>query len=67
MSANADQRKRMRDLEREGFEVTLSRNGHYRIVAPNGAVTYTPSTPSDRRGHLNLAAWVKRQRRACAP
>lgn len=63
MSALSDQRKRMRELARQGFEVSLTNGSHYRVVAPNGEVTHTASSPSDRRGHLNFMAWVKRQQR----
>lgn len=66
MSASSDQRKRMRDLERSGFEVSMTRNGHYRIVAPNGEIHFTATTPSDHRGIKNLMAWVRRQERSLA-
>lgn len=66
MSARSDQSKRMRELERAGFDVRLTANGHYRIVAPNGEIHYAGSTPSDHRAAKNLMSWVRRQQRACA-
>ncbi|WP_144722220.1 type II toxin-antitoxin system HicA family toxin [Cellulosimicrobium sp. TH-20] len=46
--------------EAQGFTVTRTRNGHLRWSRGGEFVTISPSTPSDRRGMLNLRAALKR-------
>ena len=57
----------MRKLERElhrAFPLAVikkTRSGHYKLRLPNGALVFTSSTPSDRRGLSNLRHEVRKR------
>lgn len=57
---NKDMRQLVKKLEKQGFEVAMSKNGHY-VVRRNGArVATMPGTPSDWRSMANTIAVLKR-------
>ena len=57
----ADLRKRVKALRKQGCEVVLTRNSHYRVIGPDGrVVSHFPSTPSDHRGAKNQRAELRR-------
>ena len=37
----------MREAKRQGAEVSLTRNGHWRVRLPSGKVIFAPQSPSD--------------------
>lgn len=44
----------------QGWEVRTTNGGHLCFRAPNGALVFGPSTPSDVRSIANLRAMLKR-------
>jgi len=38
----------------QGWKVEQRSNNHYKLVAPNGKVVFTSSTPSDKRAIENI-------------
>jgi hypothetical protein len=40
--------------ENQGWRVTMTQKNHYKLVAPNGKVVFTSSTPSDSRAIKNI-------------
>ena len=59
MSAK-DQRRLIRELERQGFDVRRGGNNHWQVRKDGRLVTTLPSTPSERRGWLNGIAQLRR-------
>lgn len=53
-------RELMRDLSKQGFEVSVARSGHYRVQAPTGATCHVAVTPGSRRSVLNQITRLKR-------
>ena len=53
----------IRELTREfpGITFVRTHKGHWKICLPNGKVTFTSGTPSDRRALWNTRAKIKRQ------
>lgn len=47
-------------LQAQGWIVSLTRNNHYRAVAPCGGTVYMPGTPSKGRSFANVRAKVRR-------
>lgn len=39
---------------KQGWVVEQRSNNHYKLIAPNGKVVFTSSTPSDRRAIENI-------------
>lgn len=52
-----DLRKR---LESQGFAVEIAKNGHYKVVAPDGQKCQIAATPRENRGVLNAITRLKR-------
>lgn len=65
MSASSKMKEVRRSLVLEGYTVTKTRGGHWRIDHPQmcGPV-FAPDTPSDHRGIKNLMALLRRKRAA---
>jgi hypothetical protein len=62
-----DLKQQLRQAEAHGWQVTHTRNGHWRLLYPGGGVVVTSSTPSDHRALANLRAQMRRaERRAPA-
>jgi hypothetical protein len=40
--------------EDQGWRVSRTNNGHYKLIAPNGKIVFTSSTPSDNRAIKNI-------------
>jgi hypothetical protein len=38
----------------QGWQIEKRNNNHYKLIAPNGKVVFTSSTPSDRRAIENI-------------
>ena len=55
-----DLRKLLKELEAQGFEVRISRNGHPQVYRDGVWVATFSGTPSDRRGFRNSLAACKR-------
>jgi predicted RNA binding protein YcfA (HicA-like mRNA interferase family) len=43
-----------------GWTVEQTRGGHYRLRHPNGAIVFTPTTPSCHRSLQNTASELRR-------
>lgn len=57
--------KRIRDFEREGYEVRVTGSGHLRLTSPElSGPVFTANTPSDSRDDRNIRALLKRNKRA---
>lgn len=41
-------------VKAKGCEVTLTRNGHYKVLVPGGGLVVVPRTPSDWRSIRNI-------------
>lgn len=50
-------------LRERGFVVELTRNGHHKIVAPDGQPFFHGSTPRDFRSLKNLRSTINRHLR----
>jgi len=55
-----DTRKVLKEAERQGFEVRISRTGHPMVYRDGTFVTKLASTPGDRRGLKNAIAALRR-------
>ena len=65
MSASSSMKQVRRHLERQGFNVTKTRGGHWRFEHPNmEGVVFAPDTPSDHRAIKNLHAQLRRSMRS---
>lgn len=49
-----------KSLTEQGFEVEVARNGHYRVLAPDGQKCQIPRTPSRNTSVLNAITRLKR-------
>ncbi|MEV1245114.1 hypothetical protein [Nonomuraea sp. NPDC049750] len=50
-----------RELEQQGFEVTVGGSGHWKVYDADGhLIGALPATPSDPRGVLNAIAVLRR-------
>lgn len=58
--SSKDIRQLIKKLEAQGFTVTPTRNGHYRVSKNGTSVTTLPGTPSDHRSMKNCLAYLKR-------
>jgi hypothetical protein len=64
MSPAKDMKRLVRDLGRQGWEVTLSGSGHYRAKPPSKEkrIVFFPCTPSaGRRSMENTVASLRRE------
>ena len=43
----------------QGWQVERRNSNHYKLIAPNGKVVFTSSTPSDNRAILNIKRDLK--------
>jgi len=57
---NREVRALVRELERQGFTVTITANGRYRVTKDGEFVTVIPAGLGDRRGLLNARAALRR-------
>ncbi|HEY9395933.1 MAG TPA: hypothetical protein VIP58_17405 [Nocardioides sp.] len=58
---NKDTRNLLKEIQRQGFEVKVSRKGYPLIYTADGTfVTKIAQTPSDRRGWNNAIAALRR-------
>ena len=55
-----DLRKVLKALEAEGFEVTVTKRGHYQVAREGRVITTFSGTPSDQRSFRNALAPLKR-------
>lgn len=55
-----DTRKVLREAERQGFEVRISRTGHPMVYRDGAFVAKAAGTPGDQRGLRNLIAALRR-------
>lgn len=60
MSRTKEMKALRQRLESQGFDVAVARNGHYRVVAPDGRKCQIASTPRENRGVLNAITRLKR-------
>lgn len=58
-----DVRKLIRDMKREGWEVSIRGSGHVRLTHPCGEFVTTSLTPSDNRTMRNVRADLRRLER----
>ena len=64
LSASSQMKETLRELEREGFNATKTRGGHWRLVHPDmDGPVFCPDTPSDHRAIKNLHATLRRKMR----
>jgi predicted RNA binding protein YcfA (HicA-like mRNA interferase family) len=63
VASKHDLRNFLADATARGWTVDTTKGGHIRLRHPNGGLAYGPSTPSDHRGLLNLAATLRRLER----
>ena len=54
--------KALRQLlaQEPGWVVSPTRSGHWKLIAPSGAIVFTSGTPSDHRTLKNLRAQMHR-------
>jgi predicted RNA binding protein YcfA (HicA-like mRNA interferase family) len=50
----------LKSLKDSGYTVVRTRNNHWQVKGPGCQVVTISSTPSDKRGTLNIAATLKR-------
>ncbi|MFE1785623.1 hypothetical protein ACFW9F_24380 [Streptomyces sp. NPDC059506] len=58
--ANKEVRQLLKKLARQGFDVELTRNGHYKVYWDGRFVGTLAGTPSDHRSLKNSVANLKR-------
>lgn len=44
----------MKEARKQGWEITVTKNAHYKWLSPRGNFFFSSNTPSDRRALLNL-------------
>ena len=65
MTMFREQEKSRRALIRQGFTVTKTRRGHYRVEHPDmDGPVFMPCTPSDHRSMKNFQAQLRRKLRS---
>jgi predicted RNA binding protein YcfA (HicA-like mRNA interferase family) len=57
---NKDMKEIVRQLRKQGWDVSPTRNGHFRARSPNGSVYTLPHSPSDRRSVKNARSDLRR-------
>lgn len=61
LTPDKDLRKLLKKLRKQGFETEkVRRNGHIRVISPEGEAIYHGSTASDHRSHKNFIAQLRR-------
>lgn len=50
----------VRDLVRQGFQIRITRRGHYQVSKNHRVIAVLPGTPSDRRSMSNSLADLRR-------
>jgi len=50
----------MREAKRQGAEVSLTRNGHWRVRLPSGKVIFAPQSPSDYQSTWTVRRKLRR-------
>lgn len=61
MNGQAEARALVRDLEKDGWMVTITGREHYRAVGPNGeGPVFIAQTPSGSRFRANMRALIRR-------
>jgi biotin operon repressor len=61
MSAHKEVRQFIDRLEEAGCEVTPRRNGHYKVVGPNGAQFTLPKSPSASNWRQKAACQLRQR------
>lgn len=60
MSTDKDFKKVIKAAEQQGWRCERTRNGHWRLYAPDGKnIVHAAGTPSDRRGLDNTIAKMR--------
>jgi hypothetical protein len=60
VSNGKDLNAMLRLFERQGCAVTRRRNGHWKVIAPDGTPVYMSATPSDVRAIRKIKAFMRR-------
>lgn len=61
----ANTARRVRELaELFGARAEMTKNNHYAVYLPNGAIVHTSGTPGDWRADRNLVGQLRRAARA---
>jgi predicted RNA binding protein YcfA (HicA-like mRNA interferase family) len=50
----------LKSLEDSGYTVKRTKNNHWQVCAPGHSTVTISSTPSDKRGTLNIVSTLKR-------
>lgn len=59
-SASKDFKKVIREAEKQGWRVEMTRNGHWRFYAPDGVnIVHAAGTPSDYKSFDNTVARLR--------
>ena len=61
-----DLKQQLRQAEAHGWQVTRTRNGHWRLLHPGGGIVVMSSSPSDHRALRNMRAQMRRAERRTA-
>jgi hypothetical protein len=59
MSGNKDLNLLKKQAEKQGWEVGLTKSGHYRWISPTGKSVFCSKTPSDWRTILNFKSELR--------
>ena len=60
MARSSEMKALCKRLTAQGFDVAIARNGHYKVVAPDGRKCQIAATPRENRGVLNAITRLKR-------
>lgn len=60
VSGKKDYKNLRAELERQGFTVARTKNGHYTVTKDGVWIAGMPSTPSEARGFRNTLAALRR-------
>lgn len=60
MARTTDIKELRAHLEKQGFHVEVAKNGHYRVIAPDGRKIQIAATPRYPRAVLNAITRLKR-------
>jgi predicted RNA binding protein YcfA (HicA-like mRNA interferase family) len=53
MTGRSDHRRLIRDLQKQGFTVTVANGGHLKVYKGDGPFVVMPKTPGEYRGWQN--------------
>lgn len=60
MSIRKDYRALLRQARKLGCTTGTTRNGHLRVLCPNGDAVFASGSPSDQRAVLNFRSQLRR-------